>query len=119
MRIIDYFLVFGGCVLVILSILAATLGWQVTPLLQSQITVGAIGVAIASFGYHELNRAKEPKGMDQILTKLNEIQQDMKEQMQQEGSHSQVADTLKASLEYYIDHLIKQNAEEDNEKRSH
>jgi hypothetical protein len=86
--------------------------------LQLQITLGFIGLGFITLGLVQVKREQNIKvneaRFDIIVTKLDEIQQELKKEDQSKGTGVIVADILSSSLQYYTDYLTKQKKKEDS-----
>ncbi len=49
------------------------------------------------------------------MTKLDEIQQELKKEDQSKGTGVAIADVISSGLKYYSEYITKQKKEEDNE----
>lgn len=83
---------------------------------QLQIALGLIGLGFISFGLvqmkREQDRNKNGDRFDIIVTKLDEIQQELKKENQPKGTGVAIADVITSSLKYYAEHMTKQQKEE-------
>ena len=86
-----------------------------TPL-QLQIVLGLIGMGFISLGLVQVKRAQNENRyenrLDQIITKLDEIQQELEKEEQSKGTGVVIADVLSSGLKYYTDRMTKQKEEE-------
>jgi len=86
--------------------------------LQLQITLGFIGLGFITLGLVQVKRKQNIKAnearFDIIVTKLDEIQQELKKEDQSKGTGVIVADILSSSLQYYTDYLTKQKKKGDS-----
>lgn len=84
--------------------------------LQLQIALGLIGLGFISLGFVQVKRAqnknRDEKRLEQIIAKLDEIQQELEKQKQSEGAGTVVADIIATGLKYYTDQIAKQEKEE-------
>ena len=87
--------------------------------LQLQIALGFVGLGFVTLGLVQVKRERDRKvneeRFDITVTKLDEIQQELKKADQSKGTGVVVADILSSSLQYYTDYLIKRKKEEDSE----
>jgi hypothetical protein len=87
--------------------------------IQLQIILGLIGLGFIVLGLVLLklqkgSRQLEDK-MDALLTKLDEIYQEVKQGEQSKGKGVIIADVLSSGLKYYSEHIAKQKKEEDSQ----
>ena len=86
---------------------------------QLQIALGLIGLGFVALGLVYVKRAQNEKinekRFDQIIVKLDEIQQELKKEDQPKGTGVVIADVLTAGLKYYAEQMNKQNKEEKHE----
>ncbi len=86
--------------------------------LQLQITLGFIGLGFITLGLVQVKREQNIKvneaRFDIIVTKLDEIQQELKKEDRSKGTGVVVADILSSSLQYYTDYLTMQKKKEDS-----
>jgi len=86
--------------------------------LQLQITLGFIGLGFITLGLVQVKRKQNIKAnearFDIIVTKLDEIQQELKKEDRSKGTGVVVADILSSSLQYYTDYLTKQKKKGDS-----
>ena len=84
--------------------------------LQLQIALGLAGLGFISLGLVQLKRAQndnvDEKRFNQIIGKLDEIQQELKKEKQSERSGIAIADVITSGLKYYAEHMTKQKKEE-------
>jgi len=86
---------------------------------QLQIALGLIGLGSITLGLVQVKRGQDRKinreRFDIIVTKLDEIQQELKKEDQPKGTGVAIADVITSSLKYYAEYITKQKKEEDNE----
>ena len=87
--------------------------------LQLQIALGLIGLGFISLGFAQLKRAQNEsineKRFDQIMVKLDEIQQELKKEDQPKRTGVAIADVITSGLKYYSEYMTKQKKEEKHE----
>jgi len=83
---------------------------------QLQIALGFIGLGFISLGLVQLKRAQNErineKRFDQIMVKLDEIQQELKKEGQPKGTGVAIADVIASGLKYYSEYMTKPKKEE-------
>jgi hypothetical protein len=88
--------------------------------LPLQIAMWISGLGFFSLGLVQIKRAQDTKAEEErfnrIITKLDEIQQELEKEEQTKGSGIVIADALSSGLKYYADYLAKQKKEEENEE---
>ena len=86
---------------------------------QLQIALGLIGLGFIALGLVYVKRAQNEsineKRFDQIMVKLDEIQQELKKEDQPKGTGVAIADVITSGLKYYADQVTKSKKEENNE----
>jgi len=87
--------------------------------IQLQIALGLIGLGFITFGLVQVKRGQDRKKneerFDMIVTKLDEIQQELKKEDQPKRTGVAIADVITSGLKYYADQITKSNREENNE----
>ncbi len=87
--------------------------------MQLQIALGLIGLGFITLGLVQVKRGqdrkKDEERFDIIVTKLDEIQQELKKEDQPKGTGVAVADVIISGLQYYADRIAKPKKEENNE----
>ena len=86
---------------------------------QLQIILGLIGLGFIVLGlvllkFQQGNRQLEDK-VNTLMTKLDEIHQEVKQGEQSKGKGVIIADVLSSGLKYYSEHIAKQRKEEDSQ----
>ena len=88
----------------------------INPPLQLQIALGLIGLGFISLGLAQIKRVqnenRDEKRFEQIMAKLDEIQEEIKKEERPKGSGVAVADIITASLKYYAEQITKPKKEE-------
>ncbi len=83
--------------------------------LQLQVALVLIGLGFISAGLAQVKRAQNEKRdkerFDQIIAKLDEMQQELKKEEQPKGTVA-IVDVITSGLKYYADHMTKQKKEE-------
>lgn len=86
--------------------------------IQLQIALGLFGLGFISLGLLHMKQSQDRKKyeerFDNIMTKLDEIQQELKKEDQPKRTGVAIADVITSSLKYYAEHMTKQKKEEDN-----
>lgn len=84
--------------------------------LQLQIALGLIGLGFISLGLVQVKRAQyeniNQKRFDQVIAKLDEIQQELKKEDRPKGTGIAIADVISSGLKYYADQITKPKEEE-------
>ncbi len=87
--------------------------------IQLQIVLGLIGLGFVTLGLVQVKRGQDRKKNEErfeiIVTKLDEIQQELKKEEQPKGTGVVIADVITSSLKYYADQITKSKKEENNE----
>ena len=86
---------------------------------QLQIILGLIGLGFIISGlvllkFQQGSRQLEDK-VNTLMTKLDEIHQEVKQGEQSKGKGVIIADVLSSGLKYYSEHIAKQKKEEDSQ----
>ncbi len=83
---------------------------------QLQIALGLIGLGFIALGLVYVKRAKneniDEQRFNQIIARLEEIQEEIKKEERPKGTGVVVADVITAGLKYYAEQMNKQNKEE-------
>ncbi|MFC1906893.1 hypothetical protein ACFLW8_02255 [Chloroflexota bacterium] len=79
--------------------------------LQLQFALGLIGLGFISLGLVQLRRIQSEKRIDQILAKLDEIQQEIKKEEPPERTNTDIANIITSGLKFYADHIIANQEE--------
>ncbi len=105
-------------VMIVIGLGIIILAFMNSPI-QLQITLGLIGLGFITLGLVQVKRGQDRKingeRFDIIVTKLDDIQQELKKNEQNKGTGVVIADVLSSGLKYYSDYITKQKQEEDNE----
>ena len=113
-------IVSASCWLYIVAMILIGLGIIVlsfinTPL-QLQIALGLIGLGFISLGLVQAKRVqnenREEERFEQIIAKLDEIQEEIKKEERPKGAGVAVADIITSSLKYYAEQVTKPKKEE-------
>jgi len=87
--------------------------------LQFQIALGLIGLGFISLGLVQIKRLQDRKRtnerFDEIMAKLNDIQQELEKEDQPKATGVAIADIISSGLKYYTEHVARQKEEQDNE----
>jgi len=107
-----------SAVMIVVGIGIIILAFMNSPM-QLQIALGLIGLGFITLGLVQVKRGQDRKineeRFDLIVTKLDEIQQELKKDEQNKGTGVVIAGVLSSGLKYYSDYLTKQKEKEDNE----
>ena len=107
-----------SAVMIVIGLGIIILAFMNSPI-QLQIALGLIGLGFISLGLVQVKRGQDRKineeRFDTIMTKLDEIQQELKKEDQPKGTGVVIADVISSGLKYYSEYLTKQKKEEDNE----
>ena len=86
---------------------------------QLQIAPWLIGLGFLTIGLVCVKRAQNEsinaKRFDQIMVKLDEIQQELEKEDQPKGTGVAIADVITSGLKYYSEYTTKQKKEEKHE----
>ncbi len=106
-----------SAVMIVIGLGSIILAFMNSPI-QLQIALGLIGLGFIAAGLVQVKRGqdrnKNEERFDIIVTKLDEIQQELKKEDQSKGAGVAIADVISAGFKYYSDYLTKQKEEEDN-----
>ena len=82
---------------------------------QLQIVMGLIGLGFIFLGLVQVKRVQDGKGdkerFEQIMTRLNQIQQELQKEKQPERGGTVIADILTSGLKYYADKIKNEKSE--------
>ena len=88
----------------------------INPPLQLQIALGLIGLGFISMGLLQVKRTMEDysyeKRFNQIIAKLDEIQQELQEDKEAKNIGATIAEIISSGLKYYADKKNKPQKEE-------
>ena len=98
-------------IIILIGIGIIILAFMNSPL-QLQIALGFIGLGFISLGLAQVKRGQDEKKLDQIMAKLDEMQQEFKKEKQPEKTGIAIADIITSSLKYYTEHINKPKMEE-------
>ncbi len=91
----------------------------IDPPLQLQIALALVGLGFICLGLIQLKRARERKQdeerFEQIMAKLEQIQQELKKEDESKGKGVVIADVISSGLKYYAEHMTKPKKEEEND----
>jgi len=106
-----------GIVMMLIGLGMVVMAFINSPL-QLQIAVGISGLGFLSLGLVQIKRAQNAKAEEErfnkIIAKLDEIQQELKEEEQTKGTGVVIADAISSGLKYYSEYITKKK-KEDNE----
>ena len=107
-----------GIVMMLIGLGIVIMAFVNSPL-PLQIAMWIIGLVFFSLGLVQIKRAQNEKAdverFNKIITKLDEIQQELNKEDQAKGSGIVIADAISSGLKYYSEYLTKQKREEDSE----
>ena len=80
--------------------------------IQFQIALGLIGFGFITWGFAQVKREQKRKRneerFDVLVTKLDEIQQELKKEDSSKGTGVAVADVLSSGLQFYAEYMNRQ-----------
>ena len=104
----------SGTVMIVSGLGIIILAFMNSPL-QLQIVLGLIGLGFIILGLVQVKRRQDEKRdkerFDEIIAKLDEIQQELKKEEQPKGTGIAIADVITSGLKYYTEHITKQQKE--------
>ena len=108
---------------IIIVIILVGLGLVITAFidapLQLQIASALVGLGFICLGLIQVKRAREimrnEERFEQIMTKLDQIQQELEKEDEPKGTGVVIADVLASGLKYYTEHMSKPKKEEEND----
>ena len=104
----------SGTVMIVSSLGIIILAFMNSPI-QLQIALGLIGLGLFTLGLVLVKRGQDEKRdkdrFDEIIAKLDEIQQELKKEDQPKGTVA-IVDVKTSGLKYYADYMTKQKEEE-------
>ncbi len=107
-----------GTVMIVIGLGIIILAFMYSPI-HLQIALGLIGLGFITLGLVQVKRGQDRKinkeRFDIIVTKLDEIQQELKKEDQPKGTGIAITDVLTSTLKYYTDQITKSKKEEINE----
>lgn len=84
--------------------------------LQLQIALGLIGLGFVSLGLAQIKRAqnenRDAERFDQIIAKLDEIQQELQKEKHPGSGGIAIVDIITSGLKYYADQITKPKKDE-------
>ncbi|MFC1957768.1 hypothetical protein ACFLX0_03025 [Chloroflexota bacterium] len=108
-----------GIVMMLIGLGTVVMAFINSPL-QLQIAMWIIGLGFFSLGLVQIKRAQNVKAEEErfnkIIAKLDEIQQELKEEEQTKGAGVDIANVISTGLNYYSEYITRQKKEEDKEK---
>ena len=103
-----------GAVIILSGIGIIILAFINSPL-QLQVVMGLIGLGFIFLGLAQVKRVQDGKGdkerFEQIMTKLNQIQQELQKEKQPKRGGTVIADILGSGLKYYADKIKDEKSE--------
>ncbi len=107
-----------SAVMIVIGIGIIVLAFMNSPI-QFQIALVLIGLGFITLGLVQVKRGRDRKTDEEkfgiIVTKLGEIQQELKKEDQPKGTGVAVADAIISGLQFYADRVTKPEKEENNE----
>ncbi|MFC1964171.1 hypothetical protein ACFLV1_02185 [Chloroflexota bacterium] len=107
-----------GIVMMLIGLGMVVIALMNSPI-QLQIASGLIGLGFINLGLVQVKRGQDRKKneerIDIIVTKLDEIQQELTKEDQSKGTGVAIADVISSGLKYYSEYITKQKKAEDNE----
>lgn len=104
-----------GAVMIVIGLGIIVLAFMNSPI-QLQITLGLIGFGFITFGLVQVKRWQDRNENGEkfgiIVTKLDEIQEEIKREDKSKGTGAAIADVITSGLKYYAEHMTKQEKEE-------
>ncbi len=105
-----------SAVMIVIGLGIIILAFMNSPI-QLQIALGLIGLGSITFGLVQVKRGQDRKINEErlniIVTKLDEIQQELKKEDQPKGAGVVIADVISSGLKYYADQITKSRKEGD------
>ena len=85
----------------------------------SDIALAIAGLGFILSGFIQLGQARNSeqnkKRFEQLMTKLNDIQQELEKEEQPKGTGVAIADVITSGLKYYTEHMTKPKKEDEND----
>jgi len=85
--------------------------------LQLQIAAALVGIGFICLGLMQLkqdnDRKRNEEKFNQIIAKLDEIQQELEKEDESKGKGVVIADVIASGLKYYAEHMTKPKKEEE------
>ena len=107
-----------SAVMIVVGIGIIILAFMNSPL-QLQIALGLIGLGLIASGLVQVKRGQDRRINEErfgiIVTKLDDIQQELKNDDQPKVRGAIIADVISSGLKSYSEYMTKQKKEEDNE----
>ena len=107
-----------SAVMIVIGLGIIVLAFMNSPI-QLQIALGLIGLGFITFGLVQVKRGQDRKKneerIDIIVTKLDEIQEELKKEDKPKGTGVAIADVITSGLKYYADQITKSKKEDNNE----
>ena len=84
---------------------------------QLQIATALVGIGFICLGLMQLKRARErtqdEERFDQIMTKLEQLQQELEKKEESKGTGVVIADVISSGLKYYSEYMTRQKKEDE------
>ena len=107
-----------SAVMIVMGLGIIILAFMNSPI-QLQIALGLIGLGFITLGLVQVKRGQDRKKneerIDIIVTKLDEIQEELKKEDKPKGTGVAIADVITSGLKYYADQITKSKKEDNNE----
>lgn len=104
-----------SAVMIVIGLGSIILAFMNSPI-QLQIALGLIGLGFIAAGLVQVKRGqdrnKNEERFDIIVTKLDEIQQELKKEDQSKGTGVAIAEVISAGFKYYSEYITKPKKEE-------
>ena len=104
-----------GIVMMLIGLGMVVMAFINSPL-QLQIAMWIIGLGFFSLGLVQIKRAQSVKAeeerFNQIIARLDEIQEEIKKEERPKGTGVAIADVITSGLKYYAKQMTKENKEE-------
>lgn len=106
-------------IVIILAGIGIIIAAVTSSILQLQIAGALAGVGFICLGLLQLKRDQERRRdeerFEQIIAKLEQIQQELQKEEQTKGSGVVIADVIASGLKYYSEYMTKPKKEEKKE----
>lgn len=93
----------------------------ISPMLQlpPQIALALVGVVFICLGLLQMKREQDKRQQEarhrQLITKLDELQQELEKEDESRGKGAVIADVIASGLKYYAEHMTKPKKEAEND----
>ena len=104
-----------SAVMIVIGLGSIILAFMNSPI-QLQIALGLIGLGFIAAGLVQVkrgqDRSKNEERFDIIVTKLDEIQRELKKEDQSKGTGVAIAEVITSGLKFYADQITRSKKEE-------